>query len=122
MRRSAAGRRFYRLTRTSPPTEDDFVPQGQRPGYQIRPDIDPKLLEAIMQGVSVFDTELAARAQNDKFAVRATGSPFTYVAVLNVPADSSIACDDAFGNKHHWDLFGKPAEILACVTQPDFEL
>lgn len=98
------------------------MPQGQRFGYQIRPDIDPKLLEAIMHAVSVFDTELAARAQNDKFAVRATGSPFTYVAALNVPADSSIACDDAFGNKHDWNLFGKPAEILACVTPPDFEL
>lgn len=122
MRRPAAGRRFYRLTRTSPPTEQDFVPQGQQPGYRIRPGIDPNLLEAIMHGVSVFDAEPAARAQNDKFAMRATGSPFTYIAALNIPADSPIACDGAFGNKNHWDLFGTPAEILACVTPPDFEL
>lgn len=75
-----------------------------------------------MHGVSVFDAEPAARAQNEKFAVRATGSPFMYIAALNVPADSSMTCDDAFGNKHHWDLFGTPAEILACVTPPDVEL
>lgn len=65
-----------------------------------------------MHGVSVFDAEAAARAQNDKFAVRTTGSPFTHIAALHVPAESSIACDDAFGNRHHWDLFGTPAEIL----------
>jgi len=122
MRRSATGRRFYRLTQRSPPTEQDFVPQGQRPGYRIRPDIDSRLLEAIMHGVSVFDTEQAARAQNDKFAVRAAGSPFTFIAALNVPADSSITCDDTFGNVHHWDLYGPPAELLACMTPPDVGL
>lgn len=67
--------RFYRLTTTSPPTEQDFVPQGQRPGYRIRRHIDPKLLEAIMHGVSVFDTERAARAQNEVFLRRPGGSP-----------------------------------------------
>ena len=98
------------------------MPQGRRPGYRIRPDIDPKLLEAIMHGVSVFDAEPAAHAQNDKFAMRLSGSPFEFIATLDIPADSSIACDDAFGNKHHWDLFGMPAGILACVTPPDVEL
>jgi hypothetical protein len=122
MRRSAAGRRFYRLTRTSPPTEDDFVPQGQRPGYQIRAAIDPVLREAIMHGVSAFDADHAARTQNDVFEARLSGSPFGFIAVLDIPDHSAIDCDDAFGNKHHWDLYGTPAELLACVTPSDTEL
>jgi hypothetical protein len=122
MRRSAAGRRFYRLTRTSPPTEDDFVPQGQRPGYQIRAAIDPALREAIMRGVSVFDAERAARAQNDLFGARPSGSTFGFIATLAIAAESAIECDDAFRNEHHWDLYGTPAQLLACVTPSDTEL
>lgn len=122
MHRPAAGMRFYRLTTASPPTEQDFLPQGQRPGYRVRGDIDPKLAEAIMHGVSVFDTERAARAQNEVFSRRRGGSPFGYIATLDIPVDSLISCDDAFGNVHHWDLFGKPSQILRCVTQPDLEL
>ena len=122
MRRSAAGRRFYRLTRMSPPTENDFVPQGQRPGYRIGAAVDPALREAIMYGVSVFDTVRATRAQNDVFAVRSSGSPFGFIATLDVPPDSGIECDDTFGNEHHWDLYGTRLELLACVTPPDIEL
>ena len=122
MRRPAAGLRFYRLTATSPPTEQDFVPQGQRPGYRIRRQIEPKLLEAIMHGLSVFDAERGARAQNDVFTKRPGGSPFRFVTTLDVPADSSITCDDAFGSDHHWDLYGTAADIMRCVTAPDREL
>lgn len=122
MRRPAAGMRFYRLTTSSPPTEQDFVPQGQRSGYRIRRGIDPKLFEAIMYGVSVFDTEHAARAQDRVFARRPDGSPFTYVATLDIPPGSMMSCDDAFGNANHWDLYGEPAELLRCVTPPDLEL
>ena len=75
-----------------------------------------------MHGVSVFDTERAARAQNDVFDARPSGSAFGFIATLDVPDDSAIECDDAFGNEHHWDLFGTPAELLACVTPPDTEL
>ena len=122
MRRNAAGRRFYRLTRGSPPTENDFIPQGQRPGYRIRAMADPTLREAIMHGVSVFDTVRAARAQNDVFASRPNGSPFGFIATLDVPHGTEIECDDAFGNDHHWDLYGTPVELLACVTPSDIEL
>lgn len=44
------------------------------------------------------------------------------MTTLDVPADSQISCDDAFGNEHHWDLYGEPAEIMRCVTPPDIEL
>ena len=75
-----------------------------------------------MHGVSVFDTERAARAQNDVFDARPSGSAVGFIATLDVPDDSAIECDDAFGNEHHWDLFGTPADLLACVTPPDTEL
>lgn len=122
MRHPAAGRRFFRLIRTSPPSADDFVAQGQRPGYVVRRAVDPALREAIMHGVSVFDTMEAARAQNAVFAARPGGSPFRYIATLEVPGSSLITCDDAFGNAHHWDLYGAPEDLLATVAPPDIEL
>lgn len=75
-----------------------------------------------MNGVSVFDGEREARAQNDVFEARPTGSPFGFIATLDIPGNSAIECDDAFGNEHHWDLYGRPAELLASVTAPDIEL
>ena len=51
-----------------------------------------------------------------------TGSPFGFIATLDIPGNSAIECDDAFGNEHHWDLYGTPAELLASVTAPDIEL
>lgn len=75
-----------------------------------------------MHGVSVFDTERAARAQNDVFETRPSGSPFGFIATLDISQDTAIDCDDAFGNEHHGDLYGTPAELLACVTPPDIEL
>ena len=75
-----------------------------------------------MHGVSVFDTVRAARTQNALFAERPSGSPFGFIATLEVPPGSGIECDDAFGNEHHWDLYGSKVELLACVTPPDIEL
>lgn len=75
-----------------------------------------------MYGVSVFDAERAARAQNDVFGARPSGSPFAFIATLTIADDRVIECDDAFGNEHHWDLYGTPANLLACVTPPDTEL
>lgn len=116
MRTTAAGRTFYRLVRTYPPTEADFVPQGRMPGYRIRPGVAPRLLESIMNGVSVFDSVESARAQNDVFRKRRGGSLYEYVAILDVPPDSDILCDDEFGNEHHWDLYSTPGALLACMT------
>ena len=75
-----------------------------------------------MNGVSVFEGEREARAQNDVFEARPTGSPFGFITTLDIPGNSAIECDDAFGNEHHWDLYGTPAELLASVTAPDIEL
>lgn len=75
-----------------------------------------------MHGVSVFDSVDAARAQNEVFASRSSGSPFRYIAALNIPDSSLIVCDDAFGNAHHWDLYGAPPDLLATVASPDIEL
>lgn len=75
-----------------------------------------------MNGVSVFDGEREARAQNDVFEARPTGSPFGFIATLDIPGNSAIECDDAFGNQHHWDLYGTATELLACVTPTDIEL
>lgn len=69
-----------------------------------------------MDGVSVFDAEQTARAQDAVFATRTSGSPFRFIATLHIPQDSSVECDDAFGNKHHWDLYASPPELLACVA------
>lgn len=75
-----------------------------------------------MNGVSVFDAERAARAQNDVFKARPSGSPFAFIAALDISGDSAIECDDAFGNEHHWDLYGTLTELVASVTPPDIEL
>lgn len=114
----AAGRRFYRLVRDEPAVRDDFVPQGQVPGYRPPSRASASLARAIMHGVSVFDTEVAAREQNAIFATRRGGSPFRFVGVLDIPDDSPILCDDEFGNDHHWDLYATPDELLRYVTPP----
>lgn len=115
---SAAGRRFYRLVRDDPAVRDDFVPQGQVPGYRPPRRASPNLMRAIMHGVSVFDTELAARDQNVIFAKRRSGSPFRFIGGLDIPDDSPVVCDDEFGNDHHWDLYATADELLRYVTPP----
>ncbi len=122
MRRSAAGRRFYRLVRSSPPTTEDFVPQGRVPGYRTRPGMAGSLLDSVMNGISVYDEVEAARDQHEMFRRRPKGSPLTHISTLDVPASSPISCDDEFGNDHHWDLFGSRSDLLACVTPPDLPL
>lgn len=115
---SAAGHHFYRLLRNNPAEPSDFVPQGRVPGYQPPQRASTRLMRAIMDGVSVYDTEQAAREQNSIFGRRAGGSPFRFIGILEIRDGSSITRDDEFGNEHHWDLYATPDELLSCVTPP----
>lgn len=74
-----------------------------------------------MEGLSVYDRLEAAIAQNDVFRNR--GRSFLAVATLDIPVDSTIVCDDSFGNQHHSDLYGATSDqFLKLVTPPDHRL
>lgn len=69
-----------------------------------------------MNGVSAFDMVEAAIAQDHIFRRRRDGSPYRYVAVLDIPEATAVECDDELGNQHHWDLYATPEDLVACVT------
>jgi hypothetical protein len=123
MDQQAAGRRFWRLLRYTPPDLGQFVPQGQRAGYQVRTkNATAAYLRSVHHGISVYDSEAGAREKHEAFKRTPRGSPFSHLAVLDIPADSTIVCNDDIGGPGHWDLYSTPDELLSLVTPPTLPL
>ncbi|MGH2585087.1 MAG: hypothetical protein ACRDJE_09240 [Dehalococcoidia bacterium] len=99
---------FYRVVRSDPPTETDFLSQ-QALGRRLR--VDTPENRRIFGGVSVSDTEQAARdliAQWPQLG--------QLIAVLDVPEDGAIRYEQTTTTPSHYTLWGTPQELLATVA------
>lgn len=97
---------FFRVVQTDPPTLDDFrsyLALGKPLLHQT-----PRRLRA-WSGVSVYDTEGAARAKARDFGLG------PYLAELHVPADASVEAEGP-GQLGHFNLFGEPEALLRLVV------
>lgn len=100
--------RFYRVVRAKPPTERDFFSRAQL-GMQPPRGGDESLLRQ-HAGVSVLDTEAAARASAQKYPGQGE-----YIAVLGIPERTPLEYRKT-GGSGHYTLSGEPAAMLTAVT------
>ena len=105
----AGFRLFYRIVRTNPPTQADFVSnaaQGKQPRHP-----DPEILR-LWDGLSAYSTVEQAR-----IAARLFPRLGRYIAALRVPEHGSVRFeqtrDPAEG---HFTLWGEPDQLLALVV------
>src|SRR4051812_37997397 len=104
-----AVRRFYRVVKTDPPTERDFMSYAAL-GKIPRPGSSAAILRS-WQGVSVWETEAQARAVARQFP-RSGG----FVAALEIAVGSATRSERSGKQEGHCDLFGAPRELLASVV------
>ena len=102
--------RFYRIVLADPPSLDDFTSYAAL-GRPSPAGATPELLKS-WQAVSVFDTEVAARAM----ALRRGGRLGRFLAFLEVPEAGPIHYARSGANPRHFDLRGSPEDLLACVV------
>src|SRR5689334_4842696 len=99
---------FYRIVRTNPATEADFLSDKAR-GLPPRND-DPLTLH-VWDGISVYQT--LAQAQR-----KARDYPFlgSYIAELSLDIDvPPVRIEKTFGRGHH-TVWGPPAALLRAVV------
>jgi hypothetical protein len=99
---------FYRIVRTNPPDETDFVSDKAR---GLPPRNDEPLTLHVWDGISVYRT--LAQAER-----KARDYPFlgTFIAELNIDIDvPRIRIEKTFGRGHH-TLWGPTAILLRSVV------
>ena len=104
--------RFYRIVRTNPPTQADFLSHAAL-GRPLRAGAPPALIRSWV-AVSAFDSETRARAAAHTVAQRGR-SLGDFIAVLEIKDDGPVSVEQSFG-MGHFDLRGSAAELLASVT------
>jgi hypothetical protein len=114
--RAASERRFYRIVKSNPPTEEDFQSHaalGRVPPRAIRD--DPEKLRS-WECVSVFDTEAGARRVARTSREMRLGR---FIAELLLPGDqpASITYDKTLGSHGHYDMTAEPVVLLALVVR-----
>lgn len=100
---------FYRIVRTNPASEDDFLSDKAR---GLPPRNDEPLTLHVWDGISVYRT--LAQAQG-----KARDYPFLgrFIAELNIDVDSpDIRIEKTYGRGHH-TLWGAPAVLLRAVVR-----
>jgi hypothetical protein len=102
-------RSFYRVTRSLPPTLDDFLSQKARGIPMARPDPEVALL---WDGVSVYATEAQARKQ-----ARAKPGLGAYIAEIVVNDGNPITVRRSGRGSGHHTLWGDPDELKARVMR-----
>lgn len=106
---NCAGRTFYRVVGTSPPTPQDF--------YSYR-DLGRPLLDTSQSGyenwigVSVYEKRRQAVALA-RYLIRRQRPVGTLVVELVIPTASSVL-GKRMGGEGHYNLFADPATLLAC--------
>lgn len=98
---------FYRVVKTNPPTERDFL------SYKAlgRPlSADTPELRRSWEGVSVRST--FASTQNLVRRFPRTGS---FVAQLSIEDGSAVRVEKTGNDPTHYDLYGEPRDMLAAV-------
>jgi hypothetical protein len=100
---------FYRIVKTDPPTEWDFLSHQAR-GLPLRHDTPER--RRSWERVSVYDTPERARVIARRFP--AVG-PF--IAEVQVNVDGPVAFERSGEDPRHFDLDGEPAEMLKLATR-----
>ena len=99
---------FYRVVKSNPPTEEDFLSYAAR-GIPVRDPTDEETL-LLAAGVSVFATEAQARGR-----ARARPELGAYLARLQIPDDGSG--QPLRGHRGHHTIWAEPKQPLAWVKE-----
>jgi hypothetical protein len=105
---SGATRTFFRITRSNPPTLNDFLSNTAR--RRRPPRRDARTLR-LWDGVSVFDTEDSARRQAQR--IPAIGG---YIAAVQFPAAGPVHYEQTGNDPHHYTVWADAVYFLAQVT------
>ena len=100
---------FYRIVRTDPPTETDFL-SHKALGRRLRHDT-PEYRRS-WEGISVYDTLEAARENRARFP-RLSG----FIAELEIAEGGPIAYAKTLTDPNHYDVWGAPAALLQMVRR-----
>jgi hypothetical protein len=100
---------FYRILKTNPPTEADFLSYAAL-GRPLRRDT-PELRRS-WEGVSTYDTLDAARA-----IVANAPRIGRFIAELEIGEDGPVAFEQSGADPSHFDLFGTAADMLSAVRR-----
>ena len=99
---------FYRVVRSNPPTEADFLSDRERG----RPEPADVRLLRLMDGLSVFDSEDRARGKAVRYP-----SLGSFIAALDIPAgDDRFRFERTTTSRGHYTLWGDPATLQRLVT------
>ena len=100
---------FYRIVRTDPPTEADFL-SYEALGRQLRRET-PELRRS-WSGVSVYTSERAAR----EIAARLPRLG-AFIAELEVVEDGPVTYEQNGADLEHYDLYGSAEDMLRLVRR-----
>ena|SRR5579884_2345190 len=102
-------RTFYRIVKSSPPTDDDFVPKVvvAQAVLAKRPD-----LARLMTGISVFDDVELARKKAVQFPVLGD-----LLAEVTIPDDSPIRFERTTSSRGHYTMWGDQTQLRQLVTR-----
>ena len=98
---------FYRVVKTNPPTESDFISYRAR-GIRLRRDTPEN--RRLWEGVSVASSLGAARNLAARFPVMGQ-----YIAVLDVPEGGLVRFEQTTDVSTHYTLWGEPRVMLEMV-------
>lgn len=99
---------FYRITRSDPPTLQDFL---SHVALNKPMPIDTPEARRLYEGISVYITTDAVR-----FTVGKYPKIGRYIATLEVPEDGSILHEQTTGNPAHYTLWADAKDLLERVT------
>jgi hypothetical protein len=99
---------LYRIVKTNPPTDADFVSFGA----QGRPAPAGPELARLWWGVSVYDSERGARKTAQRRAHLGR-----YVAQLEIPDDAPVRVERTGHGVGHHTVWAEPATLLAYVAE-----
>jgi hypothetical protein len=100
---------FYRIVKTNPPTEADFLSHAAR-GLPLRRDTPES--RRSWERVSVYDSLERARSIVARFP--AIGA---FIAELEIEPDGSVAYEQSGDDPHHFDVDGPPDRLLRTVRR-----
>src|SRR5688572_4361004 len=99
---------FYRVVKTNPPTEADFLSHRAR-GVRLRHDTAES--RRLWEGVSVTDSFETSRVLAERFPVMGD-----FVAVLEVPEQAAVTFEQTTDVPSHYTLWGSPRDMLDLVV------
>ena len=98
---------FYRIVRTDPPAESDFLSYA---ALGLPAPDDPGL-RRVFDGISVFDTEERARRR-----ARATLALGRFIAAVEIATGDPIRAERTLRRSGHHTLWGDPVALLERVA------